>query len=124
MNSLAEPQMNATPLIDVLLVLLVMLIFTLPLATHAVRLNLPQRTEAPPSPQVLLHIDFDGGLSWNGEAVSRAELAARFRTVAAAAHPPALKVIPDKRTRYDDVAQVLAAAQRAGIVGLAVTPIF
>jgi biopolymer transport protein ExbD len=124
MNTLAEPQMNATPLIDVLLVLLVMLIFTLPLATHAVRLNLPQRTDAPPLPQVLLHIDFDGRLSWNGVGVSHAEMAARLRAVAAAAHPPTLKVIPDKRTRYDDVAQVLAAAQRAGVSGLAVAPIF
>lgn len=124
MKTLAEPQLNATPLIDVLLVLLVMLIFTLPMASHAVKLNLPQRTGAPPSPEVNIHIDFDGQLYWNGESLSLEQMQPRFRAVAAASQAPTVKVIPDKRTRYEQVAQLLAAAQHAGVSNLAVAPIF
>lgn len=122
--AVAEPQMNATPLIDVLLVLLVMLIFTLPMATNLVKLNLPQGQPGPPSPAVALHIDFDGALYWNGEAVARDVLESRFRAIGRAEHPPTIKVIPDKRVPYDHVAQVLAAAQRSGVSGLAVAPVF
>lgn len=124
MNTLAEPQMNATPLIDVLLVLLVMLIFTLPMATHAVKLNLPQAVAGLPPASVTMNIDFDGQLYWNGELLPRDQMERRFRAVAASEHPPAVKVIADKRVRYDDVAQVLAAAQRSGVRGLSVAPIF
>jgi biopolymer transport protein ExbD len=81
--------MNATPLIDVLLVLLVMLIFTLPVATHAVKLNLPQATPAPPSAVVSVYVEFDGQLSWNGESVSDLDaLGGRLRAAAAAASQP------------------------------------
>jgi biopolymer transport protein ExbD len=128
MSNLAEPQMNATPLIDVLLVLLVMLIFTLPMATHAVKLNLPQGVIAPLSSitasTVTVHVDFDGRLYWNGDNLERPELERRFREVAAALHPPRVKVVPDKRVRYENVAQVLAAAQRLGVSRLEVAPIF
>ena len=120
-RSLAAPEMNATPLIDVLLVLLVMLIFTLPVATHAVRLNLPQGPLAPPSAIVMVHVDFDGQLHWNGEALSSLDaLGRRFRTLAAAYDPPRVKIVPDDRVRYEYVARVLAAAQRAGVTRLEV----
>ena len=125
---LAEPQMNATPLIDVLLVLLVMLIFTLPVATHAVKLNLPQATVLPPlplKPVIPVHIDFDGQLYWNGEALpDRLALERKFREVGGMANAPRIKVVPDKRVRYENVAQVLAAAQRERVTLLEVSPIF
>lgn len=124
MSNLAEPQMNATPLIDVLLVLLVMLIFTLPMATNLVKLNLPHGPPGPPLQAVDVHIDFDGALYWNGEAIDRDRLESRFRAAGHAAHPPAIQVIPDKRVPYDHVAQVLAAAQRSGVAALAVAPVF
>ncbi len=124
MNTLAEPQMNATPLIDVLLVLLVMLIFTLPVATHAVKLNLPQAVSGPLSSSITVHIDFDGQLYWNGESLPRPALEGKLREVAAALRPPNVKVVPDKRVRYENVAHVLATAQRLGITRLEVTPIF
>lgn len=124
MNTLAEPQMNATPLIDVLLVLLVMLIFTLPVATHAVKLNLPQAVGGPLSSSVTVDIDFDGQLYWNGNSLTRTELERKFLEVAAALRPPRVKVVPDKRVRYESVAQVLAAAQRLGVSKLEVAPIF
>ena len=124
MNALAEPQMNATPLIDVLLVLLVMLIFTLPVATHAVKLNLPQGLDGSPSPSITIDIDFDGRLYWNGDALPRAQMDQRLREAAAAYGRTRVKIVPDRRTPYDDVAQVLAAAQRAGVSLLQVAPIF
>lgn len=128
MSNLAEPQLNATPLIDVLLVLLVMLIFTLPVATHAVKLNLPQAVSGPLSSitasSVTVDIDFDGQLYWNGHSLSRSELERKFSEVAVALRPVRVKVVPDKRVRYENVAQVLAAAQRLGVTRLDVAPIF
>ena len=120
---MAEPQLNATPLIDVLLVLLVMLIFTIPVATHAVKLNLPQPGIAPPMPLVTVHIDFDGQLYWNGEAVPRQVLERKLRDVGASLLPTRVKVVPDKRVRYEAVAQVMAAAQRSRVPSLEVAPI-
>ena len=125
---MAEPQMNATPLIDVLLVLLVMLIFTLPVATHAVKLNLPQVIDLPPlplKPVIPVHIDFDGRLYWNGEALpDRQALDRKFREVGSMTIAPRIKVVPDKRVRYETVAQVLASAQREHVTLLEVAPIF
>ena len=123
MSTLAEPQLTATPLIDVLLVLLVMLIFTLPVATHAVKLNLPHPAIGPPSPAVMVNIDVDGDLYCNGQSVSATVLERKFRESASAATPPRVKIVPDKRARYENVAQVLASAQRSGVTGLEVLPI-
>jgi biopolymer transport protein ExbD len=118
-RSLAPPEMNATPLIDVLLVLLVMLIFTVPVATHAVKLNLPHGPGVSPSAVVMVHVDFDGQLHWNGEVVSGLHaLEQRFRALSAGADPPRVKIVPDSRVRYEFVAKVLAAAQRWGVTRL------
>ena len=124
---MVEPQMNATPLIDVLLVLLVMLILTLPVATHAVKLNLPQQFSLPTAlkPVIAVHIDFDGQLYWNGEALPDPQaLERKFREIGGLAITPRVKVVPDKRVRYENVAQVLAAAQRSQVSLLEVAPIF
>jgi biopolymer transport protein ExbD len=128
MTTAAEPQLNATPLIDVLLVLLVMLIFTLPVATHAVKLNLPQAWTDLSLPElrpvVRVDIDFDGQLFWNGEQVAdREALEHKLREAAGALRSPRIKVVPDKRARYEHVAKVLAAAQRARVSALEVVPI-
>lgn len=124
---MVEPQMNATPLIDVLLVLLVMLILTLPVATHAVKLNMPQGVSLTNviRPVISVHIDFDGQLYWNGEALPDGQaLERKFRETGSRAISPRVKVIPDKRVRYENVAQVLAAAQRSQVSLLEVAPIF
>jgi biopolymer transport protein ExbD len=119
-----EPQMNATPLIDVMLVLLIILILTVPVATHAVKLNLPQRAPATPPPSVRLDIAFDGAIYWNGQFVPSIEaLRPRFAGVLQQADPPAISVVPEKRTRYERVAQVLAAAQRSRITKMSVAPV-
>jgi biopolymer transport protein ExbD len=120
-KSLAEPQMNATPLIDVLLVLLVMLIFTLPIATHAIKLNLPHGGLGTPLPLVTVNVESTGDLYWNGEPIgSLADVERRFRGIAGAGNQTRVKVLPDERTRYENVARVLAAAQRAGVTRLEV----
>ena len=112
-----EPMMdiNMTPLIDVLLVLLVMFIITIPVMTHAVKLDMPRPTNAPQmaDPVVInLEIDFDGTVLWNGTAVTVESLDAYFRREAANDPQPELHIRPNKRASYDVVARVLAAAQR------------
>ncbi|HXZ49250.1 MAG TPA: biopolymer transporter ExbD [Usitatibacter sp.] len=109
---------NTTPLIDVMLVLLIMLIITIPIQTHAVKLNMPVGNPPPPltPPEVVtLDIDFDGTLSWNGEAVDVKDLDARFRGAASEAVQPEFHIRPNKLVAYKYVAHVMAAAQRDGI---------
>jgi biopolymer transport protein ExbD len=113
--------MNTTPLIDVMLVLLVMLIVTIPIQTHAVKLDLP-RGDAPPPPQqvqpvvVNLEIDFDGTPIWNGTPVpSRAQLDRYFTDIAAQIPQPEVHLRPNRLAKYDAVARTLADAQRLGV---------
>ena len=127
MNTLAEPQLNATPLIDVLLVLLVMIIFTLPVASHSVKLNLPQRAPQPLSavvtPPIIVDVDFDGQLYWNGAPLPRDGVERKLREIGASSPEQRVKIVPDKRVRYENVAQLLAAAQRSGVTRLEVAPV-
>jgi biopolymer transport protein ExbD len=123
-SSIAEPQLNATPLIDVMLVLLVILIITLPVATHAVKLNLPQGRPGTPPPTIRLDIVYDGAIYWNGTQVPSLEkLAERFAAVADSPNAPSINVVPEKRTRYEVVAQVLALAQRSRVSTLGLAPV-
>lgn len=111
-------EMNMTPLIDVLLVLLVMFIITIPVMTHAVKLDMPRPTNAPKLAEPIiinLEIDFDGTVLWNGAAVTVDSLDGYFRREAAAEPQPELHIRPNKRASYDVVARVLAAAQRNGM---------
>ncbi|MBV8519668.1 MAG: biopolymer transporter ExbD [Acidobacteria bacterium] len=108
---------NTTPLIDVMLVLLVTLIITLPIMTHAVKLDMPQNQNQPPPPTppevIDLEIDFDGTVVWNGTPVpSMDTLEGFFHTEAAKDPQPEIHLRPDRRAKYDIVARVLAAAQR------------
>ena len=112
-------EMNTTPLIDVMLVLLVMLIITIPIQLHSVDLNLPSG-KAPPvttAPEVVqIDVDFDGTVLWNGEVVAdRAALEARMREKAAQPVQPEVHLRPNKLVRYERVAAVLASAQRLGL---------
>ena len=110
---------NTTPLIDVMLVLLVMLIITIPIQTHAVKLNMPVGTPPPPlePPTVIsLEVDFDGTVLWNGEIVpDRPKLEERLRGAAALAVQPEFHLRPNKLVTYRHVAGVMAAAQSLGI---------
>jgi biopolymer transport protein ExbD len=110
--------MNTTPLIDVMLVLLIMFIITLPVMTNNTRIDLPQvpSGKTTPSEAISLSIDYDGTMVWNGNVVSGLEQLEQYlRSAAAQPVQPELHVRPDKRAKYDHVAQVLAMAQRNGI---------
>jgi biopolymer transport protein ExbD len=123
-SSIAEPQLNATPLIDVMLVLLVILILTIPVATHAVKLNLPHGVPGVPQPAIRVDIAWDGTIYWNGEQITSSDpLASRFARIAAAANAPRIDVVPEKRARYEHVAQVLALAQRSHVTALSLAPV-
>jgi biopolymer transport protein ExbD len=113
----AEPALNATPLIDVLLVLLVMLIFTLPVMTHKVAITLPVGTDASARSEIVsLDIDFDGAVFWNGEAVASIPVLERRLKALMERNPAArVDVRPDRRSVYGPTAQVLAATQRAHV---------
>ena len=117
-------EMNTTPLIDVMLVLLVMLIITIPIQLHAVDLNLPSGKAAPPSaPPEIVHIevDFDGSILWNGELVpDRPTLDARLADKAKQAVQPEIHLRPNKLVEYERVAAVLASAQRLGLTKIGV----
>ena len=116
-----EPMMdiNTTPLIDVMLVLLIMFIITLPVMTHAVKLDMPQSKNQPPPPVVVepiqLEIDWDGTIIWNGTPVQLNQLEGYFRVEAAKNPQPEVHVRPNRRAPYDTVAKALALAQRNGM---------
>ena len=115
-----EPMMdiNMTPLIDVMLVLLIMFIITIPVMTHAVKLDMPRASNAPSTVQpdvINLEIDFDGTVLWNGTPVDLESLEVYFRREAANEPQPELHIRPSKRAKYDVVARVLASAQRNGM---------
>jgi len=111
---------NTTPLIDVMLVLLIMLIITIPIQTHAVKLDMPAPTDAPPPetappPVVDLEIDFDGTILWNGEAINMATLESRFRYDSMQVQQSEYHIRPNRLVQYKYVAGVMASAQRHGI---------
>ena len=112
-------EMNTTPLIDVMLVLIIMLIITIPLQTHAVKMNMPVGpSSAPPKPPeiVRIDVDFDGTIGWNGVIVpDRAELENRLAQVAALPDQPEVHLRPNKLVSYKVVAMVMASAQRLGV---------
>lgn len=115
---------NTTPLIDVMLVLLVMLIITIPIQLHAVNLNMPTGNPPPPvTPPVVvtIDVDFDGTVLWNGEALpNHAVVEQRLQQVAAQPDQAEVHLRPNKLVEYKAVASVMAAAQRLGVKKLGI----
>jgi len=115
---------NTTPLIDVMLVLLVMLIITIPIQLHSVNLNLPTGNPPPPlvKPEIVkIDIDAGGVTYWNGEVVpDRVALEDKLRTAAAQAVQPELHLRPDKAAKYDIVAAVMVSSQRLGLTKIGI----
>ena len=116
-------EMNTTPLIDVMLVLLIMFIITIPIQTHAVKVDLPQNSpnNAPPPVQPdknKIAIAADGTITWNGAPVDAVRLR-QYLDVSAAMNPePELHFQPDPQVRYDVVDQTLAVIKRSNITKL------
>src|SRR5579859_3620706 len=119
---------NTTPLIDVMLVLLTLLIITLPIQTHAVKLDMPVNPPPPPPnppPVVELGVEFDGTVTWNNQAVDWPTLDAYLynegqKELGAQSE---IHLHPDKLAKYDAVAKVLSDAQRLGVVKIGFTGI-
>jgi biopolymer transport protein ExbD len=119
-QSPAQPmaEINVTPLVDVMLVLLVIFIITAPLLSYAIKLDLPNdpapATE-PAQATIKLSIDAAGMVYWDGDGVSDAELAARMADAAKSTTLPEVHVRADKATRYERISFVLSTAQQAGL---------
>lgn len=116
-----EPMMevNMTPLIDVMLVLIIMLIITIPVQNHAVNMNMPTGTPPPETviPTVVtIDVDFDGTILWNGETVpTRDALEAKLSRIASQQNQDEVHLRPNKLVSYKSVAAVLSSAQRLGV---------
>ncbi len=124
-----EPMMdiNTTPLIDVMLVLLIMLIITIPVQKHATKLDLPvdQQEQVPPEldplDPVSLEIDFDGTLYWNSVILKdSSELDRRLQQMVSLPEQPEFHVRPNRLAAYKHVIAVMAAAQRSGVTKMGV----
>ena len=115
---------NTTPLIDVMLVLIIMLIITIPVQLHSVNLNLPAGNPPPPTKPpvvVTIDVDFDGTVLWNGEVLPNQQaLDARLAQAAAEPDQPEVHLRPNKLVAYKNVAAVMASAQRLGITKLGI----
>jgi len=122
-NQQAAPMsdINVTPMVDVMLVLLVIFIITAPLFTHAIKLDLPaaQAEAAPEKPETIsLSINGEGQIFWGNDAVTRQDLASRLAQAAQKKPQPELHLRADKATRYEVIAEVMAAAQGEGLTRL------
>ena len=113
-------EINVTPLVDVMLVLLIIFMITAPLMSHKIQINLPQANPntidtTPPEP-IDLAVKESGDLFWNDELVTEAILEAQLRVAAQKSPQPELQIRAEKTTQYQKVAAVMAAAKRAGMV--------
>lgn len=122
-----EPMMdiNTTPLIDVMLVLLIMFIITIPVQLHSVNMNMPQASDAPKPdvPPIVLKIDIDdkGKVYWNGEEMpDRPTLERKLYAIAQLPEQPEVHLKPQKTTEYKYVAAVMASAQRLGVTNIGI----
>ena len=126
----AQPMadINVTPMVDVMLVLLVIFIISAPLFTHAIRLDLPAADAAPALQQaetVSVAINGEGLIYWNDTQIDQKELGSRLALAAKTEPQPELQLRADKATRYEVIAQVMAAAQNNGLtkIGFITEPV-
>jgi len=119
-------EINTTPLIDVMLVLLIMLIITIPPQRHAVKLDTPRPNDNPPPtdvepiPPVRIIVDFDGTVYWNGSVVDRGTMEQQMVIEARRDPQPEIHIEPHRLAKYKNVAMVMASAQRLGLTKLGV----
>src|SRR6187402_2280289 len=126
-NGAPMAEINMTPLVDVMLVLLVIFIVTAPLFTHAVRVDLPKAAAQPMREKpdtVTISIDKDDQLHWDKETITADALRARLEQVSSRQPQPELHIHADQNTRYQKLAEIMAAAQNAGLqkIGFVTNP--
>ena len=113
-----NPEINTTPLVDVMLVLLIIFIITIPVMNHNVKIDLPRATNQPDllKPEnINLAIDAQGSVYWNSEVVNPGQLSIRIAAAAQKNPQPELHLRAERSTQYEKVAQVMAAAQSGGL---------
>jgi biopolymer transport protein ExbD len=124
MGSLSEsddefnPEINTTPLVDVMLVLLIIFIITIPVINQSVKIDLPRATSQPQDlkpENINLDIDAQGQIYWNREAIDASQMAIRIATASQKTPQPELHLRAERTTQYEKVAQVMAAAQTGGL---------
>jgi biopolymer transport protein ExbD len=111
-------EINMTPLVDVMLVLLIIFIITVPVMKHSIEIDLPRATSHPQDAKpetVRLSVDAQGAYYWNESRIEDGDLARLFKDAAARNPQPELHIRGDKAVRYERVAQALSAAQQAGL---------
>jgi biopolymer transport protein ExbD len=121
-------EINMTPLVDVMLVLLIIFIITVPVMKHAVSIDLPRATNQPQNSKpetIRLSVDAAGAYYWNDMPVADVALAPQLQAAAAQQPQPELHIRGDKAVRYERVAQAMAAAQQAGLrkIGFITEPV-
>ncbi|MFL9924333.1 biopolymer transporter ExbD [Herbaspirillum lusitanum] len=113
-----NPEINTTPLVDVMLVLLIIFIITIPVMNHAVKIDLPRASNQPDEVKpesVNLSIDAQGKVFWNEEEIDSNQLSLRIAAAAQKQPQPELHLRAERTTQYEKVAQVMAAAQSGGL---------
>lgn len=114
-------EINMTPLVDVMLVLLIIFIITVPVITHSVKVDLPRADNTPNQVKpdtVTLAVTANGSINWNQSEISEEELATRLASEAKKDPQPEIHIRGDRRANYEQVLTVMAAVQRAGILKL------
>jgi biopolymer transport protein ExbD len=124
MGSLSEsdddfnPEINTTPLVDVMLVLLIIFIITIPVMNHSIKIDLPratnQRDEIKPE-NINLSIDAQGLMYWNTEMIDAAQMNARIAEASKKTPQPELHIRAERTTQYEKIVEVMAAAQSGGL---------
>lgn len=113
-----NPEINTTPLVDVMLVLLIIFIMTIPVMNHAIKVDLPRASNQPDQAKpdnINLSIDADGKIFWNEEQIDMNQMNLRIATAAQKEPQPELHLRAERTTQYERVAQVMAAAQSGGL---------
>ncbi|WP_075256913.1 ExbD/TolR family protein [Herbaspirillum camelliae] len=113
-----NPEINTTPLVDVMLVLLIIFIITIPVMNHAVKIDLPKASSQPDQVKpesINLSIDAGGNVFWNEEKIDSGELSVRIAAAAQKQPQPELHLRAERTTQYEKVAQVMSAAQSGGL---------
>ncbi|WP_310634309.1 biopolymer transporter ExbD [Paraburkholderia sp.] len=114
-------EINMTPLVDVMLVLLIVFMVTIPVIRHAVKIDLPHassvKEDSKPA-QINVSIEADGTVLWDGDAVNGDQLTAKIAAAAQQQPQPELHLNADRKVQYEKVAQVMSAAQSGGLTKL------
>ena len=114
-------EINMTPLVDVMLVLLIIFIITVPVLTHSVKLDLPRADNTPnlvKPESVNVSVTADGALHWNDDTINEAQLTSRLEATATQQPQPEIFIRGDRKVDYERVVKVMAAVQKAGVLKL------